>query len=341
MKKWLAYALSVLLLLSLTSCGQNGESTQSPSIPSSAEGTTAPVTTKAVDFPTKAITIIVPTNAGGSYDIFARTCADAVDLGKPVTVTNMSGGGGGIATMEVYHSPADGYTLLVSSPESIATCCVTGIYEPDIYQKMIPVRSLATNPYVLLTSKDSGFKSLEEVVEYAKAHPGELTIAGASSMTYTQLSVTDMFNQLGIEVEYVPYDGGASVRTAIMGGHESLAVLGAGEALTAVESGDVVLLCALADERISFYPDTPAIKELGDYNVNIGLHMALYATTGTPQEIMDILGDAFSKAADNAELKDKFLSMYYIPANISSEEGVKLTMDVYDKVSAAYEKLSK
>ncbi len=302
MKRVLSLVLALVLLLGLAACGGKE---------------------KKVDFPTKAINIIVPFAAGGGTDVMARAVAAAVDFPQGMVCTNIEGGGSSIGASEAYHANPDGYTIFCVGLEALIAGVHSGTYnEKDSYEKFIPLCSAGDDAFIITASKQSGFKNLNEVVEYAKAHPGEVKCAGTGSMSITNAATVLFFRACGIEdvVTYVPYAGASANRAAVMGNHEQISCLLVSEAAVGIDSGDLTPICVLGSSRSAFYPDCPCASEVGDYKINVDFHRAFFCTPGTPDEIVKILADAMQKACEKQDTKDTLNSLHYVPHYVGPKE---------------------
>lgn len=324
MKKVFALFLAVLLIMSLAACGGEKTPPQTDN-----PGTSAPNTSDTPDtpepekpnYPTKSITMIVPFGAGGGTDVMARAIAAAVDLPQSIVITNIEGGGSSIGAMEAYHADPDGYTLFCVGLEPIIAGVYSGTYpEKDSYEKFIPLCSAADDQFIVMVSKASGYQSLEDVVAAAQAAPGKLTCAATGSMSITNAATEMFFDACDIDVQYVPYDGAAKARAAVMGGHNELSVMLVSEATPAIESGDAIPVCVLGSERCEFFPDVPCVSEVGSYDLDVSFHRAFFCTPGTPQEIVDILEEAFQKACESPDVQQTLRDLNYAPNFVNAAD---------------------
>lgn len=282
MKKVLVCVLSlVLIVCSFVGCGNKEEA----------------------DYPTKPIQMIVGYAAGGGTDTLARTAAQYVDLnGQTMTISNMEGANGLIGSMECYNADPDGYTLQCAFPETWGCLYLTQTTDVELYKEMTPICSMVYDVNVLAVSKDSPFNTLEELIAYAKEHPGELFLASVSTGNVNHLSSLGFADMCGIDITYVPYESASKARVALLGGHDDMWVCQASELKSVYDSGDVKVLAAAGEERVSFLEDVPTFKECG-YDIVAGLHRAFYAPPETPDEIVTYLSGQFKQVFDNPEVQ--------------------------------------
>lgn len=340
MKRMLTLILTFAMTLSLAACGTK-ENTQASgtTTPDSADSSHTEET--AAWTPSKTINCIVPFGAGGGTDVMARAVAAAMDAPNGVVITNIEGGGSSIGAMEAYHADPDGYTIFCVGLEALIAGVHSGTYpEADSYEKFIPLCSAGDDHFIVTASKSSGFQSLDDLVEYATANPGKVTCAGTGSMSITNAATQMFFDACGIDVQYVPYDGAAKNRAAVMGGHNDISVLLVSEAATCIDSGDVVPLCVLGGERSEFYPDVPCASEVGDYDIDVSFHRAFFCTPDTPSEIVEALDAMMRVACDNEETQETLRSLYYAPNYIGSAELKELGDVRYQELADIFAALS-
>lgn len=237
MKRVFGLLLSLALLVTCaTGCGSE-QSTQTDS-PSEQE------TEQQLDYPTRSINFVVPYGAGGGTDVMARAVVGALDLGVSTYVTNIEGASAGTGSMEVFHSDADGYTLLVHQAEALVTYVTTGTYSEALDTELTPVATVAWDPMAVSVAANGKFKSLEDIVSYAKEHPGEIKWASVGTKSNNHLTSAMIWEAAGIDVTYVPYDSASKSKTAVLGGNADVLLGQVSEVKALVDSGEwCVWLC--------------------------------------------------------------------------------------------------
>ena len=272
-------------------------------------------------YPRKPINIVVPFGAGGGQTVLARAVAASAKLSKPMVVTNVPGGGGAIGAMEVYHNAPDGYTVLCSTPENVAAGAINGTYAiPTAWKDFVKVASVGGDAMIVLASKASGLRSLDDVKKRAAAEPGKISICGVTSKSYTHAVVKRMLDDLKLDLHWIPYDGEAASRTAVMGGHVDLVVFGVSAAHPAIDSGDAFPICVLSAKRSSFYPDVPTINELTGLNYDFTIYRAYFLPPKTPKAIADTLAAALKECVDDPKFKATMDGLYYETAYMGPED---------------------
>ncbi|MDM0109189.1 tripartite tricarboxylate transporter substrate binding protein [Variovorax sp. J22R24] len=272
-------------------------------LPAQAQGT-------ANDYPTKAITIIVPFAAGGNTDVKTRLVALQLSsiLGKPVIIDNRPGASGNIGTEMAARAAPDGYTIGMGSFGPLAV-------NPSIYPKVnfdpkafVPIVLLEKSPLVLTTPVDRPFKSVKDVVTAAKAKPGALNIANAGPGGAHHLSAELFESAAGIDMLGVPFKGGGPAATALLSGQVDLMFEQTGAALPSIQAGKIRPLAVTSAKRLSSMPDVPTFAEAGYPQVQVSNWMGYVAPKGTPPVIVAKLHAAFVKAIGHADVKERILS---------------------------------
>ncbi len=201
-----------------------------------------PLYAPAQTYPSKPIRIIVPFAVGGSSDIMARGLGKqlAEQMGAQVVVENRPGGGGGPAMQAVVSSPADGHTLLYGTigTNSVAPLLFKNL-PVDPVRDLQPVSLLALNPSVLIVNSTLPIQSLEDLIRYAKAHPGKLSYASAGNGSISHLATELLKTSTQIDMLHVPYKGGGAASADLLAGNISLMIETITNAMTLVKTGKV------------------------------------------------------------------------------------------------------
>lgn len=276
---------------------------------------------RAAGFPERDITLIVPWAAGGGTDALARTLTKNAKqyIGVNVTVVNRPGGTGVAGMQSVATAKPDGYTLCLVTFH-LSGYRLTGLSELS-YREFEPIMLLNRSPTGFLVKADSPYKTMKDLVEYAKANPQVVTVATSGAGAVPHLSTALLAKQLGFKVTFVPFDGGAPARTAVLGGHVTMLVVNSEEALQFYKSKQLRFLALNSDERHPSFPDVPTIAEAG-YPLNTLLldWRGLAAPKGTPKEIMDILTPGFHKMTEDPDYKRLMDEMALPRANAEREK---------------------
>ena len=274
-----------------------------------AAATPARAADPAADYPTKAVTIIVPFAAGGNTDVKTRLVAQqlAVILGKPVIVDNKGGASGNIGTEAVAKAVPDGYTIGMGSFGPLAVN--TWVYPKVAFdpRALVPIVLLEKSPLVLATPVDRSFKTVADVVAAAKAKPGTLSIANAGPGGAHHLSAELFEGTAGIEMIGVPFKGGGPASTAVMAGQVDLMVQQTGEAVPSIQAGKTRAIAVTSAKRLPAMPDVPTMAEAGYPQVTVSNWMGYVAPKGTPPAIVAKLAAAFQKAIEHPSVKGRII----------------------------------
>ena len=246
-------------------------------------------------YPTKAIELIVPWPAGGRTDINARLWASVAPdyLGQPVVVVNKAGGGSVIGGQYVANADPDGYTLLAVTPGTNAFPVIFG-NAPYEETDFTAIGQIGRSVPAIVSNPDKPWSTTEELVEYAKEHPGEVSY-GCVSLKAQQLGFLRWAREVGAEFRFVPVGNDAEAVEGALGGQIDVGVTSSIATITShVSSGDLNALMVFSKERNDNLPDTPTATELG-YDVVFGPYTGIAGPPGLPQEITQKLREVHQK----------------------------------------------
>jgi tripartite-type tricarboxylate transporter receptor subunit TctC len=251
---------------------------------------------KAEGYPDRPISVMVSYGAGGATDFQARIVTmmsgEADFLGQPMVIINKPGAGGRVGwNWLATEADADGYTLGVYNiPHFIAQSIEGGVkYSADSFE---PIANWGTDPAVVIVPKDSPYNTIQELIEYAKANPGKVTLSGAGLFVGHHIAALQMEKAADVKLAYIPTKGGgAAAMKAVIAGEVTGGINNLSDAYRAREAGNVKILAIADNERDKdFLPDVPTLKESGydvdDSSVNF---RGLMARKGTPPEVIEKL----------------------------------------------------
>ncbi len=251
------------------------------------------------EYPERPIRLLLPFPAGGAVDIVARVMAAqmANDLGKPILIENKSGAGGIVATDAVAKSTADGYTILLTTPNHTINAALQPKLPYDTEKDLAPISVVATVPEVLVSNPDAPFKTFQEFVAYAKQNPGKLDYASAGVGTLPHLTMELLLQRVGAKVTHVPYRGAAPAMTDLLANVVQLKLDTYATSHPQVAAGRLRMLGIAGSHRSKLMPDVPTIAEMGLPGYEGNLWIGMMAPAGTPQAVIDKLAAAGAKAA--------------------------------------------
>jgi len=276
-----------------------------------------PLAAQAQTFPTKAITIIVPFSAGGTTDILARVLGQFMskDLGQPVIIDNRAGAGGNIGTQLVARAAPDGYTILMGT---VGTHAINQSLYPklafDPIKDFAPLTRVALVPNLLVANPAQPFKTVKELMAYAKANPGKVTFGSSGSGTSIHLS-GELFKQMaGVDIQHVAYKGSAPAVNDLLGNHIAIMFDNMPSAISHVKAGKLRPLAVTTAQRSPALPDVPTIAEAGVPGYEATSWFGLLAPAGTPAPVVTKLNAAILKALADPDVKKKLLEQGAEPA---------------------------
>ena len=269
----------------------------------------------AASFPEHPVKVWVAVPAGGGVDTVTRIVAAKMGalLGQPLVVDNKSGAGGSVGTDFVYHSDADGYTLLASQPSPITT-------NPFLYKslnydptQLTPIGIMSHVPNVVLVRPDFPAKTVQELIAYAKANPGKLNYASQGVGTTSHLTA-ELFQALtGTKLVHVPYKGTAPAINDLIASHVDLFFNELATSLELNKAGKARILAVLTKQRVAAIPDVPTLEEAGVSGCESDTWNALSAPPKTPEAAVAKLSDALNKAMKDSELLERYKALSLSP----------------------------
>lgn len=259
-------------------------------------------TVGAQGFPSKQITIVVPTAAGGANDAMARLVAQGLSqrLGKPVIVENKAGANGAIASEYVAQASPDGHVILFGY---IATHAINPALQKLRYDPVAdfePIGLVAASPTLLVVNNNVKAKNMQELVALMKAKPGSFSYASAGNGTAPHFAAELLKLSTGVEMLHVPYKGSAPAIMDTIGGTTQLMLPSLFTAYPQVKGGKLRALGLVGDKRSAVMPDVPTLAEQGIKDVSMSQWYGLFAPAKTPKVVVDRLNKEL-----NATLADK------------------------------------
>jgi tripartite-type tricarboxylate transporter receptor subunit TctC len=265
----------------------------------------------AEDFPTRPVTIIVASTAGGGTDIVSRIVGQqlSIQLGQPFVVENMPGAGSLTGTAAAAKATPDGYTLQTGLNASMAVNPSLFAHLPyDPIGDFAPVGMLAQFPFAVVVSKNFPAQSIKELIALAKAKPGEINYASAGNGTGQHLSMELFKLMTGINLTHVPYRGAAPAYADVISGQVPVFIDNLASALGQIKGGNVRALAVTGKERSPLLPDVPTVEEAGVPGYVYYTWFGLWAPKKTRQPIVDKLHAEIEKALATPAVKDRIVA---------------------------------
>jgi len=262
----------------------------------------------------RTIRVILTVPPGGSIDILFRLLADQISTsrGQTVIIESRPGGGGIIAADAVARAAPDGNTLLSNNNGTIISAILRKVnYDP--LTSFEPICYLVTTPQLVVVNSSSPYRTLAELLDTARAKPGELSIASVGPNTTQHLGIERLKRLAGANMTYVPYPGGATTVNALLGAHVTSAVLNWSEVGEHVVAGKARLLATMALRRIESLPDLPTVAESGFPDFETDAWFGVAAPAKTPKETVAQLIDWFREALLAPQVKSKLIAQALYP----------------------------
>lgn len=261
--------------------------------------------------PQKPIRIVTPAPPGISADLTARAIAQqlAASLGVPVVVENKPGASFLIGTMEVVRAPPDGHTILWGA-SSIATALPHSLAKApfDPFTDLTPIMYGARVPLVLVGATSASFSTLDQFIAHARANPGKLNFATPAVGSGFDIAFEQVKRWAGIDVQVVPYKGGAQALQALMSGQVQLQFLLAGDVDPLRKSGKINAFAVADDTRFPKLPDVPTFDELGASGIDTRGSLHFFGPAKLPRQIVDRLNVELGKALKTPAVEQIFES---------------------------------
>ncbi|CAG9179908.1 tripartite tricarboxylate transporter substrate binding protein [Cupriavidus pampae] len=259
-------------------------------------------------FPSKPIHLVVGYAPGGGTDIMARLIGQRIgtELGQPVVVENKPGAGQNIAASYVARSPADGYTLFLSSNALAVNISLYSKLDYDPIKSFAPIAVFGQSPNLMVVPASLNVKSVSEFVAYAKSHEAAGVNFSSSGAGSSQHLGGELFRQqTGIKASHVPYKGSAPSIVAILSGEVQYTFINI-PSVTAVKSNNRMRVLAITStKRSPVMPDVPTMIEAGMPNMTMAAWYGVLAPAGTPASIVNRLNAAINKAVTDPAFRER------------------------------------
>ncbi|ANN77164.1 Bug family tripartite tricarboxylate transporter substrate binding protein [Bordetella flabilis] len=252
-------------------------------------------------YPQRPLTLVIGFPAGGSADALARLIGRYMgeDLGQNVIVQYKPGAGGNIGAEYVARATPDGYTIFLGGRPNTIHKTMYGTMKYDFARDLVPVGLVARIPFIMVTRTQAPIAALQDVVRLGRAYPGALSCASAGVGTTSHLLCELLQQEVHIDMQHVPYNGGAQALTDVIGGRIDIYISTVAEALPHIRAGKLRPVVAMSAERIPTMPDVPTLGEAGVSGLSaleLGDWGGLLAPVGTPADVVTKLNCSINAA---------------------------------------------
>jgi tripartite-type tricarboxylate transporter receptor subunit TctC len=287
---------------------------------------------RAQAYPARPVRIVVGFAPGGSTDIAARLVGQRLSerLGQPFVIENRPGTGGNIATEVVVKAPPDGYTLLLIGPGSAINASLYDKLNYVFLRDIVPVASIIRQSQVMLANPSVPATTIPELIAYASANPGKITMGSAGIGSFGHLA-GELFRMMtGVDLVHVPYRGAAPALTDLLGGQVLISFVGITGSIEYIRTGKLRALGVTTATRLDVLPDIPTVGELvPGYEATD--FFGIGAPKGTPAEIVDKLNREINAALAERELKARLADQGGTVVASSSADFAKLIAQETEK----------
>lgn len=270
-------------------------------------------------YPDRPIKVIVPYGPGGT-DVQMRLAGPFMskELGQPIVVENRAGGGATVGTTLVKNSPADGYTLLFTGTSALSVVPQMKLVQYTM-DDFVPIGTLTGTALIVVSRTDAPFKTLTELIAYARAHPGKINLGSSGVGTTTHMIGEALQITAGVRFTHIPHTGMGQVVAAMMNGSADMMIGVPSAFMASVRAGKLLGLATMGAARSEFLPDAPTARETG-LNLVEETKFGLLAPKGIPAAVQQKLVAALRTAVQSPEFIEKMRSNY-VTALYTSPEG--------------------
>jgi tripartite-type tricarboxylate transporter receptor subunit TctC len=261
-------------------------------------------------YPARPIRLIVGFAPGGAADLLGRLTAQALTdaIGEQVVVDNRPGAGALIATEIAARATPDGYTLLFTSPPHAINVALYSRAKYDPIKDFEPVIQVVSTALILTVNVQSPFKTVRDLIAYAKSNPGKLSYGSGGSGASGHLAMELLKSVTGADIVHIPYKGTGPVLTDLIGGQIQMTIGSAAPTLPQVKAGKLRALAVTSKERSAVLPDIPTIAESGFPAYEVTQWFGVLAPAGTPKAVIERLNGALNQALKDKEVRSRFLA---------------------------------
>jgi len=273
------------------------------------------------NYPDKPIRLVVPYTPGGGADTNSRMLAQPMSaiLGQPIVIENRPGASGVVGAMAVLQSPTDGYTMFYDTfPYAVNAVMRDLPFDP--VKDMIPVSQAINMPLILVIPAASPFKTVKELVDFAKANPNKLDYGSYGAGGAAHLAAELLQRDAGIKWVHVPYKGGAQAIADVLAGRLAAYYSNPITALQHLKSGKLRALATTGTTRMDALPDVPTFEEIGYPGFRVVEWNGFFVAKGTPTSVIDRLAKAVHEATKDPAVKARMESMGIEPVGNTPEQ---------------------
>jgi tripartite-type tricarboxylate transporter receptor subunit TctC len=279
----------------------------------------------------RTIKVVVPFPPGGAADILARLMAEEIGRAGPtIVIENRPGGGAAIAYEAVARAAPDGNTLVINGNSLVINPHFRKVnYDP--LTSFEPVCHLVNSPNLIVVNSSSPYRTLDDYLAAARSKPGELAFAAVGPATAQHIGFEQFVRLAGINVTFVPYQGGAPAVTAVLGGHVSAALANYSEAVEQLNAGKLRALVSLSRERIAALPDVQSTTDVGFKDYSMEVWFGALAPAKTPKDVVTELAIWIKAAIQAPNVKPRLAALGLYPIGTCLDDFAAYIRKQYDE----------
>lgn len=263
-------------------------------------------------YPARPVKIIVPFAPAGPTDVMARLIAQKLSdsLGKQFYIENHPGAGGNLGMAMVANAPPDGYTLLLVSSSVVVNPSLYEKVPYDVYKSLAPITLAGSSPNILVVHPSVPVANVKELIAYIQANPGKVSFASPGFGTTASLAAESFKYALKLDIQPVPFNGAGPALNAVVAGQVQLGFMALPPVMAHLKAGTLRALAMTTEKRVAAAPDVPTMAEAGVPGDQISdVMQAMFAPTGTPKPVVDLLQKEVAKAVAAPDVKAKLDSL--------------------------------
>ncbi len=299
----------------------------------------------AQDYPSRAITIVVPNPPGGMNQIHAQPLSAVVEklTGQPAPVVNRSGGTAAVGTAYVANQPADGYNILVTTPNLylvIEKDKLYGIKSPFSLDQIALLALLSADPLIMVVHPSMPVKNVKELNALAKAKPNEIVFSSSGPYGITHTPMAMYLDATGVKMRHLPTTGGGPAIVQALGGHAQVTGGGPAAVYPHVSSGKFRAIASWGTKPHPAMPNVPTFKSMG-YDIEAYLWVGLFTTAGVPEPVFNKMRALIGKAANDPSFKQALEKIHVVADYKDTAEFQKFFDADYKRMAAVIKKIGK
>lgn len=300
----------------------------------------------AQDYPSKAITIVVPNPPGGMNQIHAQPLSAVLEkiANQPAPIVNRPGGTAAVGTASVVNAPADGHNILVTTPNLylvIEKDKLYGIKSPYSLDQIALIALLSADPLIMVVHPSMPVKSPKELAAIARTKPNEIVFSSSGPYGITHTPTAMFLDAAGIKMRHLPTTGGGPAILQVLGGHAQVTGGGPAAVYGHVQSGKLRAIASWGTKAHPAFPKLPSLQSLGYKDVEAYLWVGLFTAAGVPDATFTKMRELVAKAAADPLFKKALENVHVVPDYRDAPEFKKFFDADYKRLAAAIKKIGK